>query len=28
VLLYGARSATENEAAVLREYLLGLTGGP
>lgn len=28
VLLYGARSATENEAAVLREYLLGLTRRP
>ncbi|MET4059615.1 uncharacterized protein YeaO (DUF488 family) [Arthrobacter sp. UYP6] len=26
VLLYGARSETENEAVVLREYLLGLLG--
>ena len=26
VLLYGARSATENEAVVLRDYLLGLSG--
>ena len=28
VLLYGARSQTENEAVVLRDYLLGLTGQP
>ena len=28
VLLYGARSTTENEAVVLREYLLGLSSGP
>lgn len=28
VLLYGARSETENEAAVLRDYLLGLAGQP
>lgn len=28
VLLYGARSATENEAVVLRDYLLDLSGQP